>query len=158
MAGLLTALPLFLFWLVLTGSVRPLDLALGALFSAMVGAWAARFLWAGDPPHLTIRTAGALIGYVVHLLKSVVVAAVHVAEVVVDPRMPVDPLVIEYRTALSTDTARTAFANSVTMTPGTLTVEIEGETLLIHCLAERFADEITSGELERRVARVFEEA
>ena len=55
------------------------------------------------------------------------------------------------------DVSRVAFANSITLTPGTLTVDVEENTFVIHCIAEGFADDITNGDLERRITRVFEE-
>jgi multicomponent Na+:H+ antiporter subunit E len=54
------------------------------------------------------------------------------------------------------DTARVAFANSITLTPGTLTVDVEDDTFTIHCLHESFSDSISSGDLEKRVAQTFD--
>ena len=61
-----------------------------------------------------------------------------------------------HRVQFSSDTARVAFANSITLTPGTLTVDVDGDTYTIHCLHESFSDSISSGDLERRVARTFD--
>lgn len=157
MSAVGVATSLFVFWLVLTWSVAPLDLAIGALVSAALGVWAARFLWPGGSSYPAVYRLPRFVGYVIHLLGSVVAAAVHVAEVVLDPRLPVHPTIITHRTTLRSDAARVAFANSVTVTPGTLTVDVDDDTFFVHCLDERFADEIASGELEHRIARVFEE-
>jgi multicomponent Na+:H+ antiporter subunit E len=148
---------LFAFWLVLSGSFAPLDLVIGASFSLLLGAWAGRFLWPSDAPVLSARQALRFVLYIPHLLVSVLLAAIQVAEVVLDPRMPIAPDIIGHRAVFTRDVSRTAYANSITMTPGTLTVDIEDDTFYIHCLAERFATEIATGELERRVSRVFEE-
>lgn len=148
---------LFAFWLVLTGSLGLLDLALGVVFSLLLGAWTARFLWPADAPALAPRQAGRLLLYIPRLLASVVMAALQVAEVVLDPRMPIDPVIIGHRTSFTHDVSRVAYANSITLTPGTLAVDIDSETFYIHCLAERFATDIATGDLERRVLRVFEE-
>ncbi len=149
--------PLFAFWLVVTGTLAPTEVALGLAVSAAVGTLAAKYLWPQDPPMLTWRQAGRLLAYVGHLLRSVFVAAIQVAEVVLDPRMPIDPIVITHRTSFARDISRVTFANSITLTPGTITVDVVGDAFVIHCLSEEFADEIASGELERRVAHVFEE-
>lgn len=148
---------LFAFWLVLTGSFAPLDLAIGVALAVTLGAWAARFLWPADAPVLSARQALRLALYVPRLLASIVMAAIQVAEVVLDPRMPIKPVLVGHRAVFSRDISRVVYANSITMTPGTLTVDIEGDTFYIHCLAERFADDIATGKLERRVSRVFEE-
>lgn len=149
--------PLLLFWLAITGSIEPVDVALGVVFSLLLGVWAARYLWGEDAPVLTARQWGRAALYFVRLLWDIVVAAVQVAEVVLDPRMPIAPVVIAHRTSFSRDVSRVAFANSITLTPGTLTVDVEGNTFYIHCIDERFADDIASGNLERRVLRTFEE-
>ncbi|MDH4140672.1 MAG: Na+/H+ antiporter subunit E [Coriobacteriia bacterium] len=150
------AIPLLAFWLAITGSLKPVDVALGVIFSLILGAWAARYLWGEDAPVLTLRQAGRFVIYFAHLLWDIVRAAIQVGEVVLDPRMPIAPIVIAHRTSFSRDVSRVAFANSITLTPGTLTVDVDGNTFYIHCLAERFADDIASGDLERRILRVFE--
>lgn len=157
MKALRAAIPLFLFWVAITGSTHAVDLAIGVVLAALLGWWSAAFLWPEDAPVLTVRQTGRFLLYLVHLFASIVQAAIQVAEVVLDPRMPIRPVLISHRTSFKRDISRIAFANSITLTPGTLTVDLDGDTFLIHCLAERFADEIASGELERRVARVFEE-
>jgi len=148
---------LFGFWLALTASLRPLDLAIGLALSVLLGLWAARFLWPDDAPVLTARQAARVLLYIPHLLVAIVVAAVQVAEIVVQPHMPIQPVLIRHRTQFKRDVSRVAFANSITLTPGTLTVDIEENTFVIHCIAEGFADDITNGDLERRITRVFEE-
>ncbi len=150
------AVPLMLFWLAITGSLKLVDVALGVVFSLILGVWAARYLWGEDAPVLTLRQAGRFVPYFGRLLWDIVVASVQVAEVVLDPRMPMAPIVIAHRTSFSRDVSRVAFANSITLTPGTLTVDVEGNTFYIHCIDERFADDIASGNLERRIMRVFE--
>ncbi|MDI6901915.1 MAG: Na+/H+ antiporter subunit E [Anaerosomatales bacterium] len=148
---------LYVFWLVLTGSFAPIDLLVGLLLSAALGVWATRTLWAEDAPTLSLRQAGRLFVYVLWLIKEIVVAAVYVAEKVLDPRMPIEPLVLSHRCSFTRDVSRVAFANSITLTPGTLTVDVADDVFTIHCLAETFADSIASGALERRIAAVFEE-
>jgi multicomponent Na+:H+ antiporter subunit E len=148
---------LYAFWLAITGSLRPYDLAVGLVLSILLGVWAARFLWPTDAPVLSLRQAWRFSLYIPRLIVSIVVAAVQVAEVVLEPRMPIEPVMLHHRAVFDRDVSRVAFANSITLTPGTLTVDVEDSTYVVHCIAERFAEEIESGELERVVSRVFEE-
>ncbi|MDZ4655145.1 MAG: Na+/H+ antiporter subunit E [Coriobacteriia bacterium] len=150
------SITLFAFWLVISGSVAPLDLVIGVAYSVGLGWWAARNLWSDDAPTLSLRQLGRLLVYVPWLLKEIVVAAVSVAERVLDPRMPIDPVIITYRGSMQRDVSRVALANSITLTPGTLTVDVDENTFTVHCLAEEFADSIVSGAFERKVVRVFE--
>jgi multicomponent Na+:H+ antiporter subunit E len=148
---------LVLFWLILTASLHPVDLALGLLISVTLGHWASRFLWSAEAPLLSPRQVGALVLYLLTLVRAIVASAVQVARIVLDPRLSFDPVTITHRTRLAREVSRVALANSLTLTPGTLSVELEGDLLHVHCLEERFAEPLRSGELERQVARVFEE-
>lgn len=148
---------LFAFWLVLTGSLALSNIVLGLALCFALGWWAVRVLWArGDEPALTWRQAGRFLLYLPWLLKEIVVAAVGVAEKALDPRMPIDPVVIVHRSGLARTVSRVAFANSITLTPGTLTVDLNGSDYIVHCLSESFANGIENGDMESRVARVFE--
>jgi multicomponent Na+:H+ antiporter subunit E len=147
---------LFLFWLILTASLHPVDLALGLLLSVALGLWASRFLWSAEAPLLTPRQVGFLVLYLFTLVQAIVASAIQVAWIVLDPRLPMDPVTVTHRTGLTREVSRAALANSLTLTPGTLSVELEGDLLHVHCLEARFAEPLLNGELERQVARVFE--
>jgi multicomponent Na+:H+ antiporter subunit E len=146
----------FVFWLVISASLAPADLLLGAVLSAALGAWSAGFLWAGAAPRLSRRQWLALIRYLAGYSVQVLRAALHVARLVLDPSLPIHPRMIVCRTGLRSELARVAFAHSVTLTPGTLTVDMDGGNFLVHCLDEASAAWLLNGELERRVAQVFE--
>lgn len=150
------AMGLFTFWVLLAGGLDPVDLALGALLSVLTASWAARMLWQGELPRIGPREALRFIAYVPWLLLEVVKAAMQVAEIVLDPRLPVDPEIVTTHTSLRRDVSRVTLANSITLTPGTLTVDIDEEILLVHCLAPGFRRGIEECLLERRIARVFE--
>ncbi len=152
------AVPLFAFWLVLTGSLAVGELLTGVGLSLLLGWWAVRALWAaGDEPSLSVAQAGRFCVYLLWLIKEIVAAAVGVAEKVLDPRMPIDPVVIVHRSPLERTVARVAFANSITLTPGTLTVDLDESGYIVHCLCETFATGIENGDMESRIHRVFEE-
>jgi multicomponent Na+:H+ antiporter subunit E len=146
----------FAFWLIISASLAPPDLALGAALSLLLGWWSAQFLWAGDAPALSPRQLLALARYLLAFSGQVFLAALHVARVVVDPRLPIEPRLVVCRTRLRQEISRIAFAHSVSLTPGTLTVDMRGGEFLVHCLDEASAAQLLSGELEARVARVFE--
>ncbi len=145
----------FGFWLVISGSLAPADLAAGLVIATILGVWSAGLLWAGDPPALPLRRWPAFISYLGRLAVYVVAAATHVGRIVFDPRLPVEPRLILHRVTLRRPLARMVFAQSVTLMPGTVTVDVRGDIFLIHCLDEHSARRILSGELERRIAHVF---
>ncbi|MDO8987834.1 MAG: Na+/H+ antiporter subunit E [Coriobacteriia bacterium] len=158
MKTLSAAAPLLAFWLVLTGSLAGSEVVLGIVVSVLLGWWASRVLWAaGDEPSLSVAQAGRFCVYLLWLIKEIVVAAVGVAEKVLDPRMPIDPVVIVHQSPLRRTVSRVAFANSITLTPGTLTIDLDESRYVVHCLSEKFATGIENGDMESRIHRVFEE-
>ncbi|KAF0208505.1 MAG: Na+/H+ antiporter subunit E [Actinomycetota bacterium] len=158
MKVLRASVPLFAFWLVLTGSLKSFDLVIGLVLSALLGWWAAVALWpTDDDPSLTPTRAVRFVFYVPWLIKEILVAATGVAEIVLRPRMPIDPLVIVYHSPVQSAVSRVAFANSITLTPGTLTVDLEGSNYTVHCLNKEFARGVEAGDMDRRIHRVFEE-
>lgn len=137
-----SAAPLFLFWLAITGSLDPIDLSIGLVLSLAVGALTAQLLWSDDAPVLTVRQTLRLFAYIPSLLWDIAKSAAHVAGIVFNPALPVDPVLIKHRAGLTRLVSRVAYANSVTVTPGTLTVDIDGDDYAIHCLDHSFAVEV----------------
>jgi len=149
---------LVLFWIALTGSLAPVEVAVGAVTAVAVGLAMWRLFGKESKPLLlTLRDVMRLASYVPYLLKEIIVANIDVAEKVLDPRLPISPLIIPCHYPLSRDVSVAALANSITLTPGTLTVDVDGDTFYIHCLAQEFADSMPDGELYRHVKRVFGE-
>ena len=93
-----------------------------------------------------------------YLHREVAKANVAIAAIVLHPRLPVDPKLVSYPTTLDGELALTTFANSVTLTPGTLTVDVDAEagTLLVHTLTAGTRADLLDGSLERAVGFVFD--
>ncbi|WP_181918313.1 MULTISPECIES: Na+/H+ antiporter subunit E [unclassified Wenzhouxiangella] len=147
---------IFVFWLVLAVPLAPVDLVWGALVSILVGFWAAELLWADGAPALSLRRLAGLVIYTLELIRSIVPAALQVARVILQPTMPIDPVVIKHRMRLNHEFTRVALANSITLTPGTHCVDSENGVLTIHCLDEHFANPVRDGRLEDRITRVLQ--
>jgi multicomponent Na+:H+ antiporter subunit E len=143
----------FAFWLALSGSLAPLPLTLGVVSSAAV-AWANRDL---EMVSLAVRVSPRFLAYIPWLLKEIVVANLQVARLVLDPRLPIDPVIVRFETRLATDLGRTTFANSITLTPGTVTLDVEGSEFVVHALTSGMSG-LAGGAMERRIAAVFDEA
>ncbi len=149
---------LFGFWILISGSLDPTGLALGAVLAVFVAWLSNRLLWTKeDAPLLTLKQAGRFIVYVGFLLKEIIWANIYVAEIVLDPRLPIDPVVAEHTSMLKRPVSETALANSITLTPGTLTVDVDGSTFFVHCISREFAEDIASRKLDHMIAKVFEE-
>jgi len=104
-----------------------------------------------------IRAGGALVRHLIWLLKSIVLANIDVARRILDPRMPVRPMFMVFRTDLKSEMAQVMVANTITLTPGTVTVDLKDGTYLIHALHPDTAGAVLSGELQNTIAPIFGE-
>ncbi|MGH7263898.1 MAG: Na+/H+ antiporter subunit E [Candidatus Rokuibacteriota bacterium] len=152
-SSLLVFLVCFGLWLVLSGSLAPLHLAFGVVAAAAV-TWMNRDLQLVSP---AVRISPRFLAYLPWLLKEIAVANIQVARLVLHPRLPIDPVVVRFDTALTGELSRTTFANSITLTPGTVTLDVEGREFVVHAITREGAD-LAGGPMERRIARVFDEA
>jgi multicomponent Na+:H+ antiporter subunit E len=102
--------------------------------------------------------AGRFIAYIPWLLQQIVLSNIHVASLVLRRRMPIDPQVLMYKTKLETDISCVALANSITLTPGTITMDIKDGVFYVHAVSRKVAEDLHAGEMEDRVAHIFMEA
>jgi len=146
-------------WLALSGLYDAFHLGLGAVSVACV-------LWLNRRLRRAPRAAGAVrvdaevhplrfAAYCGWLLGQILLSAIHVAAVVLHPRMPVSPRVVRFRSDQPNDVARMLLANSITLTPGTLTIEVEGDEFVVHALTGATARGLLDGTMQAKVARLF---
>jgi multicomponent Na+:H+ antiporter subunit E len=122
----------FLVWLALTRSLQGQEVLVGAGICLVLSLLLSRqYVRLGFPP-CTAKRAAYFAVYLVVLLWEIMKANVDVAYRVVHPRMPINPGVVVIRTALRSDIAKMILANSITLTPGTFTLDVIGDRLLIH--------------------------
>jgi len=143
-----------LFWLTLSGHYTPLYIGLG-LVSAAVVTWLNR---RDEIVSDVVRALPGLVRYAPWLLWQIVQSNLQVARLVLDPRLPIDPVVVRVRTVMRQDLAVATLANSITLTPGTVAVDLEDGELVVHALTRDTAAAVAEGEMARRVARVYGEA
>lgn len=107
----------------------------------------------GVPLHLGVRP---FIGYAPWLLMEIVRANMEVALWILLPRLAIRPTVVRVTASQKGDLARVIYANSITLTPGTVSIDMEGDQITVHALSYQGADEDMAGEMNRRVARLEE--
>ncbi len=98
-----------------------------------------------------------LVSYCLSMTYLIIKANIDVATRVLDPDLPINPAIVEYQTKLKSNLAKTIYANSITLTPGTLTVEIDKNKLYVHCLAEIHQKDLYSQRLENLVIKLMRE-
>lgn len=123
---------LLLLWVLLNAAVTPGILIVGALVAGVITYFFRDGLSFLSGLRLTPAALGATVIYVLYFLKELVIANLQMASIVLKPSLPIDPAIVKVRTKLTHPVARLLLANSITLTPGTLSVEIKGEYLYVH--------------------------
>ena len=151
--GLLTALVLF--WLALSGHYTPLLLSLGgvSIFLSILLAVRLRIVDREGAPYFTVI---GVMFYIPWLLKEIFKANVAVIKACVQADLDINPALVKVKTGCETDLAKTLFANSITLTPGTVTVQVEQNKLLVHALYEEAAGPDAFTEMDERSRRAVD--
>lgn len=147
------SITLLLFWLVLAMPLDLRDLIWGLATAILAGGVAGVFLWRHDSPGGSVRQLAGLVFHTFDLVRSIIPAALQVARAVLDPALPIKPKIIVHRVRLQSELERVTLANTITLTPGTHCVDLDGDRMTIHCLAPGFADTVVDGRIEKRIAR-----
>jgi multicomponent Na+:H+ antiporter subunit E len=151
---------LYGFWIILSGFFDLFHLSLGAICAAIV-AYASHDLLFTQTNLKTLRerhTAGKnFLLYLPWLMYQIYLANVHVVYLVWSPRMPIDPKIIRFRTKWEGDLVLVTMGNSITLTPGTITLDIRDGEFYVHALSKKVADDLLGGEMQDRVGRIYGE-
>jgi len=158
-----TFLILWGMWIVLTLSLDLQELLVGAVAAAFVSALSYGFLFrAGVREKLSPTRLGYAIAYIPSYILAEIRSHLDVMKRIVDPRMPIKPGIVKIKTGLRTDLGLTGLANAITMTPGTLSVEVveEEPCLYIHWIDVKTTDPEKAGEeigggFEKYLRRIF---
>lgn len=147
---------LFLIWMVFSGLFDGFHLSLGLISCALVTWMSSDLLFdhRETPVRKRLRQAFRLFAYLGWLLWQVVLANLHIIKLAFGPKSDVQPQFLRYETSLKTDYEKYLLANSITLTPGTVTTKIMGNTFYIHAISDIAAQGL-DGEMERRIAHIF---
>lgn len=166
LAGLaLQFIILFVFWLVLSGRYEVKYISLGVLAAGLVTFLTndlSHFLshrgkkGEADTKFAFMQLLRFLL-YLPWLFSRIVMANLQVAYLVLHPRMPIDPVLLQFRTRLRGKVAQVILANSITLTPGTVTVSLEDGSYVIHVLAPMSAQELVEAKMQNKVGAIFKE-
>lgn len=151
-------------WICLSGKLDPFHLGLGVLSSLLVARITTNLLFVSRRPwsKRLVRPLRCLV-YFFWLLYQIVVANWHVLRLTLSRRVmarEMDPHVVHFPTRLQSDFARFVLANSITLTPGTVTIRIHGDSFTIHAISRAAAASLSTdsavGDMERWVGWAFE--
>jgi multicomponent Na+:H+ antiporter subunit E len=143
---------LSVFWVLLSGMFTPFLLAAG-LGTALATALLARRMEIADREGLPLDLTLAAVTYWPWLVKEILKSGWQVARIVLDPRLPVSPTLVRFKPSQRSTLGLVTHANSITLTPGTVTVEADHDEFLVHALTREGADGLEGSEMDRRVSR-----
>lgn len=146
----------FGFYLLLAWSLEAFELVTGVIAASVVSfaLWHVSFTGPVRPAHTGMQLLRMLV-YVPYLLWEITKANLQIAYVVLHPDLPIDPDMVEFDAAVWSPLPVTTLANSITLTPGTLTVDVTQRHFTVHTLTKGSRESLLAGGLERAVRFVF---
>ncbi|MBE6932326.1 MAG: sodium:proton antiporter [Ruminococcaceae bacterium] len=145
----------FLAWVIFNGRLTVEIALFGIAISAVVFLFICKFMGYSFRKELNFyRKAPIFLQYCLVLLKEIVLANLTVCQLVLTRKEVVEPVLVHVATSLKTDMAKTLLANAITLTPGTITVSVTGQKLLVHCLDKSLAQGMEDSEIVRILERL----
>jgi multicomponent Na+:H+ antiporter subunit E len=156
-AKLITFAIMLAFWVVLSGMFDAFHLTLGVFCCLLVAHFSGKLLFEDLQIKIRSRQAFGMLVYAPWLLWAILLSSLEVAYIVLHPQMleKMDPQLIRFKTRLKSTFARVTFAQSITLTPGTITVSLQDDEMTVYALT-RSAAESLPGEMERRIVHALE--
>ena len=153
---------LFLFWIILSGQLKIKYLLIGMFASALVTFLTHELIYnktlsigKGTSLSYIFKCASRFMLYLPWLILAIMKANITIALILIRPRMPIDPGFLQLETKLKKSLSLVTLANSITLTPGTITVELEDGKFIIHSLVHKCAGDLETSLMQNKVARIF---
>ena len=144
----------FILWIVLNGRITLELVLLGILIAAAVFLFArAAFGYSARTEWSLLRSVPLAVWYSVNLIIEIIKASLNVISIILSPSRRPDPVLIEFDSGLESEFKNVILANSITLTPGTITVKMEGSHFQVHCLIPEYADGIEESSFVKLLRR-----
>ncbi|MEX0944731.1 MAG: Na+/H+ antiporter subunit E [Balneolaceae bacterium] len=151
---------LMTFWVVMSGFLDAIHLSMGVV--TVIGVMYINYklkshrFFDDDMNDLKELRFSYALWYLVWMIGQIILAGINVAGVIIRPKMPIQTSLLTFRVDLPSAHARMILGNSITLTPGTLTIDIVGDTFTVHALDDASHEGITSDTMPRKVLKLFE--
>ena len=151
---------LFVFWIILNGKADPEVIILGVIMSSAVYFFLYKFMNVTPKREfVAIRSLWGVVKYLVFLMIEVIKANLATAKMILNFEEEPEPVLVKFHTDLQTDVANTALANSITLTPGTITVELDKHSgYVVHALDKSFAEGIDQSDFVKKLSTLENKA
>lgn len=153
---------LLVFWVLLSGRFQLKYLVIGIIASGIVTCFTNDLLYRHQENkfiYLSFRsiffTTMRLFVYVFWLVWAIIKANIQIAGIILNPKMPIDPGILKFKTRLRKRISLVTLGNSITLTPGTFTIAIRSSTYMVHYLLPKSVEDLESGLMQNKVGDVF---
>ena len=144
------AILIFVFWFVLSGHTETLLIALG-IASTGLTCYLSRRMHIIDDESYPFQISFSLVRYNLYLAKEILIANIDVIKRILSPSVAINPQVAELPATQRSDLSKVVYANSITLTPGTVTLELTGEKLKVHALSHEGIEDLKQGNMAKQV-------
>ena len=147
----------FLLWIIFNGRVTMEIVLFGLVISAALYWFICNFMDFSPKKEIGyLKKSGYLLQYLYHLVKEIILANFATIKQICSAGRVVEPVLIEFETHFKSDTSRFLLANSITLTPGTITVAVDGDKFIVHCLDKTMAEGIESSVFVKLLEKIEE--
>lgn len=145
-------------WIIFNGNLTLEILVFGVVIAAVMLAFMCNFMdYSLKKEWNVYKKSIWFFVYVALLIKEIVKANLAIIPRILTIEEEMDPVIVKFRTSLKSDFTRMLLANSITLTPGTITVSMEGDEYTIHCLDTSLAEGLENSDFEKALKRLDEE-
>jgi multicomponent Na+:H+ antiporter subunit E len=144
-----------LFWILLSGHTSILLLTLG-LASIVLVTWLVSRMDSNDNAPIRMLFSIKFLSYLVWLIGKVIVTNIDVAKRIWNPSLPIKPAACKIKVSIKDPLLKTIYANSITLTPGTVTTEIGEDYFIVHALNRKGLAKLRKGKMQKRLMRLEE--
>lgn len=148
------AVLLALFWLLLSGIYQPLIIAFGVV-SVLLVIYVLKRMDETDTEQKPVASGARISRYFIWLIGQIIKSSIHVTKLVWGNPKNLSPSLAKVSVAQVPDKVRVLYANSITLTPGTLSVDLENDEITVHALQKVSILELTEGEMEHKITSIW---
>lgn len=154
MSFVLTALIMFAFWILLSGEFSLVLILSGIISSLMVSYWSHDLLIGKADIKSGTKRIIRFIRYLPWLMWQIILSNIDLVYLTLHPRMPISPRKIRFKNEYKTDLGVVILANSITLTPGTVTIEANKNEFIVHAITKKAAEDLLSGKMQAKVMEI----
>lgn len=146
---------IFLLWIIFNGRITTEIVLLGLLLAGAVTWFDEKYIGHNNL-NVSLKRLPALIDYLFTLIVEIIKANIIMIKITLAPKLEFEPCIIYFKTDLKEQFTKVLLANSITLTPGTITASLEGDTYCVHCLDKSMAEGINNSIFVKKLRKIEE--